>query len=93
MAKLDKKTLELPGLPLVPVRGRPPTGQAKSPAERMAAMRKRRREEVKQAHRAERRRSLSELVEALSFRLLADDPEGAYRAWVELGLRNEWKLP
>lgn len=37
----DVKTMELPGVPVKRPRGRPPTGEAKSSAERMAALRAR----------------------------------------------------
>jgi len=45
----DKNTLELPGLPAVKRRGRAPSGHAKTPAERMATLRAKRKAKAEQA--------------------------------------------
>lgn len=93
MAKLDDKTLELPGLePLSKKRGRPATGIKSTSAVRMRRLREARSAELKEAKKSERRRSDAELAAAIAVRLELDDMENAKLAWLELGRRRGWRL-
>lgn len=103
MAKLDDKTAELPGLPELPKkRGRPPSGNAKTAAERMRAMRARKANDLKLAKKWFGKTSVVSLLATIQGSVAYNADEQGHEpvtereeqlarvAWLEIGRRMGW---
>ncbi len=82
----DKRTYEL--IPTRRGRGRPATGEARTPAERKRDQRERDRELIFGANTDEARLTETGLIEAIG--LPAKFSELSKAAWLELGRRRGW---
>lgn len=83
----DKKTIEL--LPMPPKRGRPATGKAKTDAERQAAVRKRKQDELRITKKIYEDVDNHELMKDLSSAVW-EEKASAEQLWREVGRRFGW---